>query len=58
MNDLSADYDNDVLLSEAGQPTGIVMISDYLDEPELIAVGYALEQATDACQAPDLEVTQ
>lgn len=57
MNDLSADYDNDVLLSEAGQPTGIVMISDYLDEPELIAVGYALEQATQARHVPDLEAT-
>ncbi|HRX05034.1 MAG TPA: hypothetical protein P5148_17930 [Anaerolineae bacterium] len=55
MNDLSADYDNDVLLSEAGQPTGITMISDYLGEPDLIAVGYALEQATGARKSPELE---
>lgn len=45
-------YDDD------GRPTGITLVADYLGEPKLIAVGYALEQAAQARKAPDLEATQ
>jgi amidase len=38
-----------------GQPTGLTMIADYLGEPDLIAVGYALEQTKQARRAPDLD---
>jgi amidase len=40
-----------------GMPLGITMVADYLGEPNLIAVGYALEQASKARRAPDLEAT-
>jgi amidase len=40
---------------ERGQPTGLTMIADYLGEPNLIAVGYALEQTKKARRVPDLE---
>ncbi|MCB9155423.1 MAG: amidase [Caldilineae bacterium] len=43
---------------ETGQPTGIIMVADYLGEPKLIAVGHALEQATQARKAPEMESTQ
>ncbi|MEZ4864294.1 MAG: amidase family protein [Caldilineaceae bacterium] len=42
---------------EAGQPTGLNLIADYLGEPDLIAVGFAFEQATHARRTPDLEAT-
>lgn len=43
--------------NDDGQPTGIVMVADYLGEPALIAVGYTLEQSAQARQAPDLDAT-
>jgi amidase len=43
---------------EDGMPTGITLVADYLGEPNLIAVGYALEQATQARKAPDLGKSQ
>jgi len=39
---------------ETGQPVGITLVADYLGEPKLIALGYALEQATKARKVPDL----
>jgi amidase len=44
-----AGYDDD------GQPYGVTFSGDYLSEPQLLAVGYAYEQATQARHAPDLE---
>ncbi|MEZ4769587.1 MAG: hypothetical protein R2844_14295 [Caldilineales bacterium] len=44
--------------NDDGQPVGITMVADYLGEPKLIAVGYALEQAMQARKAPNLEATQ
>ncbi len=43
--------------SSSGTPVGITLVADYLGEPSLIAVGYALEQAEQARKAPDLEAT-
>ncbi len=43
--------------ADDGQPMGVIMISDYLGEPNLIAVGFALEQSAKARKAPDLEAT-
>jgi len=42
---------------ESGQPTNIIMVADYLGEPQLLAVAYAFEQATQARVEPDLETT-
>jgi amidase len=44
-------------ISEAGEPQGVTLISKALGEPDLLAVGYAIEQATQARQAPDLTKT-
>jgi amidase len=40
-----------------GQPTGLLMLGDYLGDPKLIAAAYAYEQATHARVEPDLEQT-
>ena len=40
-----------------GTPQGAVFVGGYLSEPQLLAVGYAYEQATRARVAPDLEAT-
>ena len=38
-----------------GTPQNIVLVGGYLSEPDLLAVGYAYEQATQARVAPDLD---
>ena len=43
--------------SETGEPAGITMISDFLGEPNLIAVGFAVEQAIQARVEPNLSAT-
>jgi amidase len=40
---------------ENGQPRSIVLMGDYLSEPQLLAVGYALEQSINGRVTPDLE---
>ncbi|MBI4783003.1 MAG: amidase [Oscillatoriophycideae cyanobacterium NC_groundwater_1537_Pr4_S-0.65um_50_18] len=40
-----------------GEPLGTTLIGKALGEPDLLAVGYAIEQATQARQAPDLTKT-
>lgn len=42
---------------ESGQPTGITLVADFLGEPQLIAVAYVYEQATQARVEPDLDAT-
>lgn len=42
-------------LSPEGQPQGLTLIGKFLGEPDLLAVGYAYEAATQARVAPDLE---
>ncbi len=42
---------------ETGEPLGVTLIGKALSEPDLLAVGYAIEQATHARQSPDLEKT-
>ena len=37
-----------------GQPSGITLVADYLGEPSLIAVGYALEQSREGAQSARL----
>jgi len=44
-------------VSAAGEPQGVTLIGKRLGEPDLLAVGYAIEQATHARQAPDLDAT-
>jgi amidase len=44
-------------VSEAGEPQGITLIGKRLGEPVLLAVGYAIEQATRARKAPNLDAT-
>lgn len=44
-------------VSEAGEPQGLTLIGKKLGEPDLLAVGYAIEQATRARKAPNLEAT-
>ncbi len=44
-------------VSEAGEPQGLSLIGKRLGEPDLLAVGYAIEQATRARRPPDLEST-
>jgi amidase len=39
---------------EQGQPFGMIMIADFLGEPQLIAAGYAYEQKTLVRKEPDL----
>ncbi|HIK46797.1 MAG TPA: amidase [Leptolyngbyaceae cyanobacterium M65_K2018_010] len=43
--------------AETGEPLGAYLIGKALSEPDLLAVGYAIEQATQARQPPDLEKT-
>jgi amidase len=43
--------------AETGEPLGVALIGRALSEPDLLAVGYAIEQATQARKAPDLERT-
>ncbi|MCB9160681.1 MAG: amidase [Caldilineaceae bacterium] len=40
-----------------GTPQSLVLVGRYLAEPQLLAVGYAYEQATQARVAPDLDAT-
>lgn len=40
-----------------GEPEGVLLIGKYLGEPDLLAVGYAYEQATHARKSPNLEAT-
>ena len=42
---------------EDGTPEGMVFVGGFLSEPQLLAVGYAYEQAAHARVAPDLEAT-
>jgi amidase len=42
-------------LDPKGQPQGVVLSGDYLSEPQLFAVGYALEQALKGRVEPDLD---
>jgi amidase len=44
-------------LDPAGKPQGIVLSGDYLSEPQLFAVGYALEQVLNGRVEPDLAAT-
>lgn len=41
-------------LNDEGRPAGYVLVGDFMGEAELIAVGYALEQAAGGRVAPDL----
>jgi len=43
--------------AEDGTPTGTIFTGLRLSEPQLLAVGYAYEQAAEARVAPDLEAT-
>ncbi|MBE9157030.1 amidase [Nodosilinea sp. LEGE 06152] len=43
--------------AETGEPLGIFLIGKALSEPDLLAVGYAIEQATQIRQPPDLDKT-
>lgn len=42
---------------EDGQPQAVVFVGRFLSEPQLLAVGYAYEQSSQARVAPDLEAT-
>ena len=44
-------------LDATGKPTGIIITGPYLSEPNLFAVGYALEQALHGRTEPDLDAT-
>lgn len=44
-------------VSEAGEPQGVTLIGKRLGEPDLLTVGYAIEQATRARKAPNLDAT-
>ncbi len=44
-------------LDASGKPTGIILTGPYLSEPDLFAVGYALEQAIQGRVEPDLDAT-
>ncbi len=46
-----------IAMGESGEPQGLTMIGRRLGEPDLLAVGYAIEQATQARKPPDLEAT-
>ena len=41
--------------AEDGTPQGVVFAGGFLSEPQLLAVGYAYEQATQARVAPEME---
>lgn len=40
---------------ETGHPLSVVFVGGFMSEPQLLSVGYAYEQATQAYTAPDLE---
>lgn len=42
---------------EDGQPQGLVLIGQFLGEPNLLAAGYAFEQAVKLRKEPDLDAT-
>lgn len=42
---------------DTGKPVSFILVGTYLSEPTLLAIGYALEQATKARRQPDLEAT-
>lgn len=42
---------------EEGAPRGLIFVGQWFSEPQLLATGYAFEQATQARVAPDLEAT-
>ncbi len=44
-------------LDPNGQPQGIILSGDYLSEPQLFAVGYALEQVLNGRVEPNLDAT-
>ncbi|MCX5931266.1 MAG: amidase family protein [Cyanobacteria bacterium] len=44
-------------ISEAGEPQGLTMIGKKLGEPDLFAIGYAIEQAFRARRPPNLDAT-
>lgn len=44
-------------LDATGRPQGIILSGPYLSDPQLIAVGYALEQALHGRVEPDLDAT-
>ena len=44
-------------LDANGRPQGIILSGPYLSDPQLIAVGYALEQALNGRVEPDLDAT-
>jgi len=44
-------------MSRVSQPAGLILSGDYLSEPKLFAIGYALEQALHGRMEPDLEKT-
>ena len=43
--------------AEDGTPESVVFVGGFLSEPQLLAVGYAYEQAAQSRIAPDLEAT-
>ncbi len=42
-------------LATDGQPVSVVLVGDYLSEPQLLSVGYAYEQGAQGRVEPDLE---
>ena len=44
-------------LDPNGRPQGIILSGPYLSDPQLIAVGYALEQVLNGRVEPDLDAT-
>jgi Asp-tRNA(Asn)/Glu-tRNA(Gln) amidotransferase A subunit family amidase len=40
-----------------GRPQGVILCGPYLSDPQLLAVGYALEQALNGRMEPDLDAT-
>ena len=44
-------------LDPDGRPQGIILSGTYLSDPQLIAVGYALEQVLNGWVEPDLDAT-
>ena len=43
--------------AEDGTPQDVIFVGGFLSEPQLLAVGYAFEQASQARLTPDLEAT-
>ena len=43
--------------AEDGTPQGLGIVGGFLSEPQLLAVGFAYEQANQARVTPDLETT-